>query len=161
MLLVQPYINYCNVILGAADKTTMDPLFILQKKAIRLVNRVHYLEHTKPLFESMKILSIYQLYDFNCILFIYKCLNSNKYLSFKNKMTRNSQYHNYNTRSNSKFRLPASRLKIIRQSFFYKGTDLWNRLNDNLTIYKPNLKFKTNLSLFKRKIKAKLSTGAI
>ena len=76
-------------------------------------------------------------------------------------MTRNSQYHNYNTRNNLKFRLPASRLKNIRQSFFYKGTDLWNRLNDNLTIYKPNLQFKTNLSSFKRKIKAKLTTGAI
>ena len=161
MSLVQPYLNYCNVIWGAADKTTMEPLFILQKKAIRLVNRVHYLEHTKPLFESMKILSIYQLYELNCILFIYKCLNSNKYPSFKNKMTRNSQYHNYNTRSNSHFRLPASRLKNIRQSFFYKGTDLWNRLNNNLTIFKPNLQFKTNLSSFKRKIKAKLITGTI
>ena len=76
-------------------------------------------------------------------------------------MTRNSQYHNYNTRSNSHFRLPASRLKNIRQSFFYKGTDLWNRLNNNLTIFKPNLQFKTNLSSFKRQIKAKLITGAI
>ena len=76
-------------------------------------------------------------------------------------MTRNSQYHSYNTRSNSKFRLPASRLKNIRQSFFYKDTDLWNRLNNNLTIYKPNIQFKTNLSSFKRKIKAKLITDAI
>ena len=161
MSLIQPYFNYCNIIWGAADKTTIEPLFILQKKAIRLVNRVHYLEHTKPLFESMKILSIYQLYDLNCILFIYKCLNSNKYPSFKDKMTRNSQYHSYNTRSNSKFRLPASRLKNIRQSFFYKGTYLWNRLNNNLTTYKPHLQFKTNLSSFKRKIKAKLITDEI
>ena len=76
-------------------------------------------------------------------------------------MTRNSQHHNYNTRNNSDFRLPASRLKNIRQSFFYKGKDLWNRLNKNLTIYKPNLHFKTNLSSFKRKIKAKLMTDAI
>ena len=50
MSLIQPYFNYCNIIWGAADKTTIEPLFILQKKAIRLVNRVHYLEHTNPLF---------------------------------------------------------------------------------------------------------------
>ena len=85
MSLTQPYLRYCNVIWGAADKTTIVPLFILQKKATRLANRVHYLEHTKPLFESMKILSKYQLYDLNSILFIYKCLNSNKYPSFKKK----------------------------------------------------------------------------
>ena len=161
MSLIQPYLNYCNVIWGAADKTTIETLLILQKKAIRLVNRVHYLEHTKPLFESMKILTIYQQYDLNCILFIYKCLNSNRYPSFKNIMIRNSQFHNYNTRSNSDFRLPGSRLKNIRQSFFYKGLDLWNRLNSNITIYKSNIQFKSNLLSFKRRIKAKLLTDAI
>ena len=75
-------------------------------------------------------------------------------------MLRNSQYHNYNTRNNSDYRLPGSRLKIIRQSFFYKGIDLWNRLNTNLTIYKPNIQFKSNLSSFKRRIKTKLMTDA-
>ena len=137
-------------------KNLIEQLFILQKKAIRIVNRIHYLEHTKPLFESMRILTIYQLYELNCILFIYKCLNTNKYLSFKNQMIRNSQYHNYNTRNNSDFRLPVSRLKNVRQSFFYKGIDLWNRLNTNLTIYKPNIQFKSNLSSFKKRIKTKL-----
>ena len=160
MSLIQPYFNYCNIIWGAADKTTIEPLFILQKKAIRLVNRVHYLEHTNPLFQSMKILTIYQQYDLNCILFIYKCLNSNLYLSYKNKMIRNSQYHSYNTRNNSNFRLPGCRLKNIRQSFFYKGIDLWNRLNSNLTIFKPNILFKSNLSSFKKRIKTKLLTDA-
>ena len=91
MSLIQPYFNYCNIIWGAADKTTIEPLFILQKKAIRLVNRVHYLEHTRPLFQSMKILTIYQQYDLNCISFMYKCLNSNLYLIYKNKLIRNSQ----------------------------------------------------------------------
>ena len=161
MSLIQPYFNYCNIIWGAADKTTIEPLFILQKKAIRLVNRVHYLEHTRPLFQSMKILTIYQQYDLNSILFIYKCLNSNIYPSYKNKLIRNSQYHSYNTRNNSKFRLPGSRLKNLRQSFFYKGIDLWNRLNSNMTTYKPNIQFKSNILSFKKRIKIKLLTDAI
>ncbi len=85
MSLIQPYLNYCNLIWGAADKTIIEPLFLLQKKAIRIVNRVPYLEHTKPLFESMKTLTLFQLYDLNCILFIYKCLNSDKYKEFRKK----------------------------------------------------------------------------
>ena len=120
MSLIQPYLNYCNVIWGAADQTIIEPIFLLQKKALRIINRVHYLEHTKPIFESMKILTVYQLHDLNCIIFIYKCLNSNMYHFFKDRMTRNSEYHNYNTRNRSDFRLPRSRLKNIRQSFFYK-----------------------------------------
>ena len=161
MSLIQPYLNYCNLIWGAADKTIIEPLFLLQKKAIRIVNRVPYLEHTKPLFESMKTLTLFQLYDLNCILFIYKCLNSDKYKEFRNKITRNSHFHNYNTRNSSDIRLPGIRLKNIRQSFFYKGIDLWNRLNTNLIIYKPNIQFKSNLSSFKRRIKTKLMTDAL
>ena len=161
MSLIQPYLNYCNLIWGAADKTIIEPILILQKKAIRLVNRVHYLEHTKPLFESMKILTVYQLHDLNCLLFIYKCLNSNIYPSFKDEMTRNSEYHNYNTRNKSDFRLPDRELKSIRQSFFYKGINLWNRLNNNLTIYKEYVQFKSNLLTFKKKIKYKILTDAI
>ena len=161
MSLIQPYLNYCNVIWGAADKTTIQPVLVLQKKAIRIINRVHYLEHTKPLFESMRILTIHQIYDLNCILFIYKCLNTNKYPTFKNEMIRNSQCHNYNTRNSSDFRLPVSRLKNVRQSFFYKGTDLWNRLNPQITIYKQNIQFKSNLSSFKKIIKTKLMADAL
>ena len=161
MSLIQPYLNYCNIIWGSADKTIIEPLFILQKKAIRIVNRVHYLEHTKPLFETMKILTVHQIHDLNCLAFIYKCLHSNQYLDFKNEMTRNSDYHTYNTRNNSDFRLPCRDLKSIRQSFFYKGINLWNRLNYNLTIYKVNLQFKSNLLSFKKRIKHKILTDAI
>ena len=50
MSLIQHYLNYCNIILGAADKKILDPLRVLQKKAIRIINRVPYLEHTETLF---------------------------------------------------------------------------------------------------------------
>ena len=160
MSLIQPYYNYCNVVWGAADTTIIEPLFLLQKKALRIVNRVPYLEHTKPIFESMKLLTVYQLHDLNCILFIYKCLNSNIYPFYKNRLIRNSQYHDYNTRNNSDFRLPGSRLKNIRQSYFFKGIGLWNNLNNDLTIFKPNILFKSNLSSFKKRIKAKIITDA-
>ena len=121
MSLIQPYLNHCNTIWGATDKTIIEPLFRLQKKAIRLVNRAHYLEHTKPIFVSMKILTVYQLHDLNCLAFIYKCLNSDKYLNYKNEMTRNAHNHDYNTRNNSHFRLSDRDLKNDRQSFFIKA----------------------------------------
>ena len=60
-------------------------------------------------------------------------------------------------RNNSDYRLPGSRLKKVRQSFFYKGLMLWNEnINQDLTIYKPTRSFKINQSLFKRTVKAKL-----
>ena len=41
MSLIQPYLNYCNVIWGAADQTIIEPFFLLQKKALIIINRVH------------------------------------------------------------------------------------------------------------------------
>ena len=56
MSLVYTYINYCNLVWGAAEKGILDPLFKLQKKAIRIITRTHYLAHTTPLFKNIKLL---------------------------------------------------------------------------------------------------------
>ena len=73
MTLIYPYLNYCNIIWGAADPTAIEPLILLQKKVVRIINRAQYLEHTEPLFISMNLLTLPELYKLNCILFIYKC----------------------------------------------------------------------------------------
>ena len=71
-------------------------------------------------------------------------------------MFRGSDFHNYNTRHSSNFRQPEETLKRVRQSFFYKGIEYWNKLNPELIIYKPYVIFKNNLSSLKRNIKTKL-----
>ena len=39
MSLIYSHINYCILIWGCADKTIVEPLFIMQKKAIRIISR--------------------------------------------------------------------------------------------------------------------------
>ena len=156
MSLIQPYLNYCNIIWGAADKTILEPLVILQKKAIRIISRVPYLESTEPLFTSLNILTIPQIFTLNCILFIYKCLYSGQFNELKKRLLRGNYFHSYNTRYNTEFRLPGSRLKNIRQSFLYVGIRKWNTLDQALIVYKPRLNFKVNVTSFKRNIKRKI-----
>ena len=71
-------------------------------------------------------------------------------------MVKSSEIHSYNTRNQSDYRLPGSRLKVARQSFFYKGIDLWNKIDQSFIIYKPIVKFKIDNSNFKRKVKKEL-----
>ena len=156
MTLIYPYFNYCNIIWGAADPTAIEPLNLLQKKVIRIISRAKYLDNTEPLFISMSLLTLTELYKLNCILFIYKCQYSNLFTYFRNRMFRGADIHEYNTRHNLDFRLPDNTLKRVRQSFFYKGIEHWNKLSSDLIVYKRNLIFKVNLLLFKRKIKFKL-----
>ena len=71
-------------------------------------------------------------------------------------MIRGADIHEYNTKHNLDFKLPNYTLKRVRQSFFYKGIEHWNKLSSDMIVYKRNLIFKVNLLLFKRMIKFKL-----
>ena len=147
MSLIYSYLNYCNLIWGSAETGIIQPLFILQKKAIRIINKSYYLDHTSPIFKSLETLTIFQIFDSNCILFAFKCINCHMFPHYRNKISQNLNVHNYNTRYNDDYRCnERARLKIILRSFLYKGIYLWN----SLETWKNNYH---SISTFKKKIK--------
>ena len=133
MSLIYSHINYCILIWGSADKSTVEPLFKLQKKAIRIISKSNYLDHTAPLFKSLKLLTVYDVYKLNCILFIYKCLKCNYVSELRTRIQRNSDYHEYNTRNRNLFRnTNIMRLNICQRSFLNNGINLWNVLDSDI-----------------------------
>ena len=147
--LLLPYLNYGNIIWASADKTCLNGLVILQKKAIRIISKAKYFDHTEPLFKTLELLTLDKIYKLNCLLFIYKLVTMNMYKEMKCRVLRNSDFHNHTTRNRSQYRLPRTRLKCIRQSCLYVGLSLWNNIDkvitDSKTIYN-----------FKRQIKKEL-----
>ena len=133
MSLIYSHINYCILIWGGADKGIIEPLFKLQKKAIRIISRSGYLDHTAPLFKSLALLPVYKVYDLNCSLFIYKCLNCSYVPELRLKILRNSEYHEYNTRGRNLFRMnEIVRLGICKRSFLNYGIQIWNSLTPEI-----------------------------
>ena len=146
MSLIFSHINYCNLIWGSAKKTILEPLFKLQKKAVRLVNNSQYLDHSDPIFNSLKMLTVHKVFKLNCLIFIYKCLKKDKFPDFKNRFIKNSYFYSYSMRNNHLYRIPRERLDVCRNSYFVQGLTLWNLLDDTV-------KSSTNLDIFKKKIK--------
>ena len=147
MSLVYSHINYCNLIWGAAEDGIIAPLFLLQKKTVRIITKSHYLEHTPPLFASLKFLTIYQVYTLNCSLFIYKCLKCNYVPDLKSKIQRNSSYYAYNTRNRDSYRIDKRvRLRICQRSFLNSGIRVWNSLDSDM-------KAINSIPLFKSRMK--------
>ena len=133
MSLIYSHINYCILIWGGADKGIIEPLFKLQKKAIRIISKSGYLDHTAPLFKSLSLLPVHKVYDLNCSLFIYKCLNCNYVPLLRINIQRNSQYHDYNTRGRNLFRITERvRLDMCRKSFLNYGINIWNSLIEDI-----------------------------
>ena len=130
--LIYPYFNYCNLIWGSAASTHLESLTLIQKKCIRIISKVGYYDHTEPLFNEQKILTVPKIYNYNCTKFIFQCYNNSTYSNFKSKLKKNSDFHNYDTRIKNLLRIPKVRLKKFTNSFLYNGIDKWNHLPDRI-----------------------------
>ena len=108
-----------------------------KKKAIRIISKAKYLDHTEPLCKELELLNLDKTYRLNCLLFMYKLINLNLHKSIKRRIVRNSDIHNHRTRNRSKYRLPGTRLKCVRQSCLYFGLSLWNRISKDIIESKP------------------------
>ena len=67
--IVLPYLNYCNHIWGNTYKSHLSKLYILQKKAARIIiTNSHVRSPSAPLFKELIILSIYDLITLNTLI---------------------------------------------------------------------------------------------
>ena len=132
--LIYPYLNYCNLIWGSAASTHLESLTLIQKKCIRNICKVGYYDHTEPLFNEQKILTVPKIYNYNCAKFIFRCYHNNTYSNFKSKLKKNSDIHRYDTRNKNSLRKPFVRLHKFTNSFLYNGIDIWNHLPERIKI---------------------------
>ena len=72
---IYPYLIYCIEIWGISPQTHLKPLFLLQKKLVRIMTFSTYYAHTDPLFKDMEILIIDKIVIHRIGILMYK-LNS-------------------------------------------------------------------------------------
>ena len=61
--LIYPHYSYCIVIWGCASKTLMNKLVVLQKRAVRIVDKANYFKcHTEPIYVKLKLLKVTDVY---------------------------------------------------------------------------------------------------
>ena len=133
--LVYPYLLYCIIIWGGTYDSHLKPLFILQKRAIRTINKVPYLDHTNPLFLSNKILKLQDIYKFTVSTYMYEN---------HSRMTLNST-HSFSTRNRSHLVPPYERLTVTQQSIFYQGSKIWNSIPNHIQQLPTLSQFKSSL----------------
>ena len=146
--LFESHLTYCISVWGKAAKARITPLWNAQKHCIRVLfgDREAYLnkfktsvrtrplgaqrldssfyqkEHSKPLFNSQKILSIHNLYTYHSFLEVFKIL----------KLYKPIIMHKQYTTSNRKNTTII--LKRPSQTFVYRSSVLWNNIAPKLNI---------------------------
>ena len=69
--LILPYLLYCSDVWGRTYKTNLNPLFVKQKKCLRIIGRLSRHDHTTPLFLIFKILKLFDLFEYKPACFMY------------------------------------------------------------------------------------------
>ena len=137
--LIHPYLNYYNLIWGGTFQTHLDPLFVLQKKAIRIINNVSYLHHTHELFFRNKILKLNDIHKLNLAKYMFNLSDHSNF----------SRSHEHQTRSQHLLNPIFQRLTSTQMSVSYSGPHEWNNL--------PNeVKNSSSYCVFKKRAKNNL-----
>ena len=147
--LVLPHLNYCIILWGKCNMYLLERLHKLQKRAVRVITNSSYLSHSNPLFVKLKILPIFQLYEYNLGIFMFLFNKEMLPEIFSSLFIKNIDIHEYNTRSKLHFRVQYGRTSFSHSLVTYQGPKLWNDLPSNI-------KNSLSLNSFKRKFKKNL-----
>ena len=119
---VLPILSYCTPIWCNTYPTNLIPLFRLQKKFIRIVNKKGYFDHTQHLFKDSNILKLFDINKLYIGVHMYKTQEFHIAIP----------QHNYPTRTRTDLRVPAHSLTIFQHSLSYIGPKTWNSIPSNI-----------------------------
>src|ERR1051325_8142231 len=107
--LIHPYLLYCNIVWGGASQIALYKLNCLHKRAIRVVTKSAYLEHTDPLFVSLRILKLNDIHKTQVLMYMFKRKYALLPSSYCNLITFSTVNPNYTFRNTNEFILPKYR----------------------------------------------------
>lgn len=135
--LILPHLTYCSVIWGSNYESNIKPLYIIQKRAIRLISNAGPTSHSSPLFKNLRVLKLNDLIKYQTLLVLHSFLFKRLPISLTNKFTlhtaarntRSSKHFNELIPSSTGTATPNYRVTNYRQFvIFYRGPVLWNTL---------------------------------
>ena len=93
------YVNYCNIIWASTYDSDLKPLFLLQKKAIRIITFSPPQTHTKPLFHKLDILPVHSIFKCHVACFVFLSVNNLLPTPLSSIFHFNFEYHDHFTHS--------------------------------------------------------------
>ena len=134
---VQSHLNYCSSVWGLGSKTSLQPLFRAQKKAIRALDNKHNILfydpetgetpcHTKEIFKKYNILTVHNLVTKNCLITMQKVRLNVSPTSIQILFNTVNEFRP--RRDPVYFRVPYSRLKSLDKTLEFKGPRIYNEV---------------------------------
>lgn len=128
--LIHPYLCYCAEVWGNTYKTRLNQLCTLQKRAVRIIAKCHYRDHTNRLFIGYKILKIHELIKFQTLLMMFKAKSKTLPTTLQHLFILSSESGNGRRKFDFKHQIVRTTQRKMCPSI--TGVGLWNSLNEDL-----------------------------
>jgi len=125
------FLQYGIIVWGQTFSSYIEPLFKLQKKAIRVISHQTALSHSLPLFKGLQLLRVSDAFKLNLLTFVYNSMTMLAPSCFHGYFSLSSTVHNHATRQSCRNDLYLIRKNTLRYGLGlirYQGAKLWNEL---------------------------------
>ena len=129
--LILSYLSYACEIWGNTYKTKLNCLYLLQKRTMRIIDGVHFRDHTNDIFAKYSCLKLFDIIDLKTLMIVYKAKHRLLPENLQCLLIEFCETHNYNTRSSSKgnFTLRCINTRAKSMCISVRGIKLWNQFN--------------------------------
>jgi hypothetical protein len=142
---VHAHLMYCPIITSICTKTNVNKLFVMQKKAIRIINGKKFNDHTPPLFLSNNIMTLDMIIKCSKLKFMHLVKYAYCPKSFNDIFVRNNiEELQYDLRRPQEFEIPRARIELFKRLPIYTLCTEWNNC-DPLCYYSNPTTFKIEL----------------
>ena len=154
--LVESHLRFGCLAYGSAHPNKINELFIIQKKAIRLVSNSHPFSHADPIFARLGLLKVHDLLSLERIIFAWKLKNRSQPVSFNSDFLEDQSEENMGRRDDpNNFTMPTTEFKLLARTPAILICYDWNNLE-------PHLKTIGDLNILKNEfIKSKILSYAL
>ena len=147
--------NYCLEVWGKCSNYIFSTIFILQKRAIRIINNSPWRAPSQPIFDELKILPLGKVYIYKMGIVMYKYDKNILPRIFDDILKKTSQIHSYNTRQ--PFYVPLITNSKRQTTIRYQGPIIGNYL-----FCRPNMMENSwALVTFKKRLRRYLTENQI
>ena len=144
------FLQYGLIVWGQTYASYTDPVFKLQKKAVRAISFQPRMSPSLPIFNDLKLLKLSEIFELRLLTFVFDSVNKTSPSCFHDFFLFSSSVHQYYTRHASQGDLYMSRKNSLQyglKSIRYLGAKLWNTLPVEIRNAPSKISFKTRLKI--------------
>jgi hypothetical protein len=149
--LIHSHLTYCPIITSCATNNNINKIYLVQKKAIRIITNKKYRDHTGPIFKLLSILPFHHIISYAQLNFMHSYMYNYSPASFHNIWLSNNERNNdtHELRNANLLAIPNPRIELFKKSPLYSLLLMWNNLDNGI-------KFQQNKTTFRIALKEKL-----